>query len=178
MQSFADRRLLGFETRNPMSANPDMRHSRLTKNSYRFLGSCRDAEEAVQDCFLKWRDADRSQVRTPAVWLSSVCTHRCLHIQRTRQNIDRDKVRCVTPRETQESLLRAFQTAVMSGRTTQLAASCPLTFVSGRTPAARPWPPPGLLKARTGLARSAERMSGGRAATGSSRRAMAVAARF
>jgi predicted RNA polymerase sigma factor len=82
MQSFADGRLLGFETRNPMSGNPDMRHSRLMKNIYRFLGSCRDAEDAVQECFLKWRDADRSQVRTPAAWLSSVCTHRCLHIQR------------------------------------------------------------------------------------------------
>jgi hypothetical protein len=33
-----------------------------------------------------------------------------------------DKVRHVTPRETQESLLRAFQTAVMNGRTTQFAA--------------------------------------------------------
>jgi hypothetical protein len=43
-------------------------------------------------------------------------------VSRARQNIDHDKVRHVTPRETQESLLRAFQTAVMNGRTTQLAA--------------------------------------------------------
>ena len=43
-------------------------------------------------------------------------------VSRARQNIDRDKVRHVTPRETQDSLLRAFQSAVMSGSTTQLAA--------------------------------------------------------
>jgi len=48
-------------------------------------------------------------------------------VSRAHQNIDHDKVRHVTPRETQEKLLRAFQTAVINGRTTQLA--CPLTFV-------------------------------------------------
>jgi RNA polymerase sigma factor (sigma-70 family) len=178
---------------------------RLLGLAYRILGSRADAEDAVQDCFLKWRVTDRSQLKTPAAWLSSVCTHRCLDIlraahrtrvdyvgpwlpepihpttppavegklaaslttafllllerltpkeraayllheifdqsyaeiaamlemdeaacrklvSRARQNIDHDKVRHVTPRETQESLLLAFQTAVMDGRTTQLAA--------------------------------------------------------
>jgi RNA polymerase sigma-70 factor (ECF subfamily) len=178
---------------------------RLLGLAYRILGSRADAEDAVQDCFLKWRDADRSQIKTPAAWLSSVCTRRCLDIQRAadrarvdyvgpwlpepiqlatppavdgklavslttafllllerltpkeraayllrdifdqsyveiaamlemdeaacrklvsraRQNIGRDKVRHITPRETQDSLLRAFQSAVMSGSITQLSA--------------------------------------------------------
>lgn len=42
-------------------------------------------------------------------------------VSRARQNIDHDKVRYVTPKETQDSLLRAFQSAVMSGSTNQLA---------------------------------------------------------
>jgi RNA polymerase sigma factor (sigma-70 family) len=178
---------------------------RLLGLAYRILGSRADAEDAVQDCFLKWRDTDRNEIRTPAAWLSSVCTRRCLDIQRAadrarvdyvgpwlpepiqpatpppaegklaaslttafllllerltpkeraayllheifdqsyaniaatlemeeaacrklvsraRRNIDRDKVRHITPRDTQDSLLRAFQSAVMSGSTTQLSA--------------------------------------------------------
>ena len=43
-------------------------------------------------------------------------------VSRARQNISRDKVRHITPRETQDSLLCAFQSAVMSGNITQLSA--------------------------------------------------------
>lgn len=42
-------------------------------------------------------------------------------VSRARQNIDHDKVRHVTPKQTQDTLLRAFQSAVMSGSTNQLA---------------------------------------------------------
>jgi RNA polymerase sigma-70 factor, ECF subfamily len=177
---------------------------RLLGLAYRILGSRADAEDAVQDCFFKWRDTDRAQIKTPRAWLSSVCTRRCLDllrvadrarvdyvgpwlpepihpatppvddklatslttafllllerltpkeraayllheifdqpyaeiaamlemdeaacrklVSRARQNIDHDKVRHVTPKETQDNLLRAFQLAVMSGSTNQLAA--------------------------------------------------------
>lgn len=178
---------------------------RLLGLAYRILGTRTDAEDCVQDCFLKWSGADRPQIKTPVAWLSSVCTRRSLDIlgtanrkrvdyfgpwlpepihpatppvveskfamslttafllllerltpkeragyllheifdqsyaeiaavldmdeaacrqlvSRARQNVDRDKVRHITPRETQDSLLRAFQSAVMSGSTTQLAA--------------------------------------------------------
>ena len=43
-------------------------------------------------------------------------------VSRARQNVDHDKVRHVTPKDTQDTLLRAFQSAVMSGSTQQLAA--------------------------------------------------------
>jgi RNA polymerase sigma factor (sigma-70 family) len=178
---------------------------RLLGLAYRILGSRADAEDAVQDCFFKWRDTDRAQIQTPLAWLSSVCTRRCLDllraadrarvnyvgpwlpepihpatppavddklamslttafllllerltpkeraayllheifdqsyaeiaamlemdeaacrklVSRARQNVDHDKVRHVTPKDTQDSLLRAFQSAVMSGSTNQLAA--------------------------------------------------------
>jgi RNA polymerase sigma-70 factor, ECF subfamily len=178
---------------------------RLLGLAYRILGSRADAEDAVQDCFFKWRDTDRAQIQTPLAWLSSVCTRRCLDllrvadrarvdyvgpwlpepihpaappavddklatslttafllllerltpkeraayllheifdqpyaeiaamlemdeaacrklVSRARQNIDHDKVRHVTPKDTQDNLLRAFQSAVMSGSTNQLAA--------------------------------------------------------
>lgn len=178
---------------------------RLLGLAYRILGTHADAEDCVQDCFVKWSGTDRTQIKAPVAWLSSVCTRRSLDIlraahrkrldyfgpwlpepihpatppdvdsklaaslamafllllerltpkeraayllheifdqsytetaatlemdeaacrqlvSRARQNIDRDKVRHVTPRETQDSLLRAFQSAVLSGSTTQLAS--------------------------------------------------------
>lgn len=178
---------------------------RLLGLAYRILGSRADAEDAVQDCFFKWRDTDRALIKTPLAWLSTVCTRRCLDllrvgdrakvnyvgpwlpepihpatppavddklatslttafllllerltpkeraayllheifdqpyaeiaamlemdeaacrklVSRARQNIDHDRVRHVTPSDTQAHLLRAFQSAVMSGSTSQLAA--------------------------------------------------------
>lgn len=51
--------------------------------AYRILGSLTDAEDAVQDTFLKWADADREDLRNPASWLTTVCTRRCLDILRS-----------------------------------------------------------------------------------------------
>src|SRR2546421_8782995 len=65
---------------------------RLLGLAYRILGSRADAEDAVQDCFLKWRDAERRQIRTPAAWLSSVCTRRCLDIKRAADRVRVDYV--------------------------------------------------------------------------------------
>jgi RNA polymerase sigma-70 factor (ECF subfamily) len=190
-----DADLLVFENARP----------RLLGLAYRILGTRADAEDCVQDCFLKWGDADRTQIKAPAAWLSAVCTRRSLDmlraahrkrvdyvgpwlpepiqpaappavdsklatslttafllllerltpkeraayllheifdqsyaetaemlemdeaacrqlVSRARHHIEHGKVRHVTPRETQDTLLRAFQSAVMSGSTTQLAA--------------------------------------------------------
>ena len=171
---------------------------RLLGLAYRILGSRADAEDAVQDAFLKWQGADRDAIDNPNGWLTTVCTRRCidmlqaahrtrvdyvgtwlpepvytvtvdddalelssslstafllmlerltpkeraaylLHdildvsyedvaktldmeepacrklISRARQNIERDKVRHVTPLAQQEKLLAAFQDAVSGG---------------------------------------------------------------
>jgi len=50
--------------------------------AYRILGSRADAEDAVQDCFLKWSAADRNTIAKPAAWLSTICTRRCLDVLR------------------------------------------------------------------------------------------------
>lgn len=55
----------------------------------RILASRTDAEDAVQDCFLRWQDADRTAIDSPPAWLTTVCTRRCLDLLRAA---DRSRV--------------------------------------------------------------------------------------
>jgi RNA polymerase sigma-70 factor (ECF subfamily) len=50
--------------------------------AYRILGSRADAEDAVQDTFIKWQMADRSGIENPAGWLTTACTRRCIDLLR------------------------------------------------------------------------------------------------
>jgi RNA polymerase sigma-70 factor (ECF subfamily) len=51
---------------------------RLIRIAYRMLGSVADAEDVVQDTFLRWLDADRDGVLEPVAYLRSVVTRLCL----------------------------------------------------------------------------------------------------
>ncbi|TQM29083.1 RNA polymerase sigma factor SigJ [Nocardia bhagyanarayanae] len=53
--------------------------ARLEAIAYRLLGSASDAEDAVQDTFLRWQVADREFVETPDAWLTKVLTNICLN---------------------------------------------------------------------------------------------------
>lgn len=46
--------------------------------AYRILGSYAEAEDAVQDTFVKWQASERAKIETPQAWLTTVCTRRCL----------------------------------------------------------------------------------------------------
>ncbi len=50
----------------------------LIRAAYRMLGSVADAEDVVQDAFLRWLNADRDAVREPAAFLRRVVTRLCL----------------------------------------------------------------------------------------------------
>lgn len=50
----------------------------LTRVAYRMLGSMADAEDVVQDAFLRWLDTDRTAVREPQAFLRRVVTRLCL----------------------------------------------------------------------------------------------------
>lgn len=60
--------------------------------AYRILGSRADAEDAVQDSFVKWAGANRSAIDSPPAWLTSVCTRRCLDMLRSAQRARVDYV--------------------------------------------------------------------------------------
>jgi RNA polymerase sigma-70 factor (TIGR02957 family) len=47
--------------------------------AYRLLGSAADAEDMVQDAFLRWSGADRAAIEVPRAWLVKVVTNLCLN---------------------------------------------------------------------------------------------------
>ncbi|MFD6492265.1 RNA polymerase sigma-70 factor [Streptomyces sp. NPDC059944] len=58
-----------FETHRP----------RLFGLAYRLLGSAADAEDAVQDAYLRFSGADRPEIGRPGAWLAKVVTNLCLN---------------------------------------------------------------------------------------------------
>lgn len=51
---------------------------KLKRIAYRMLGSLADADDVVQEAFLRWLDADREEVREPDAFLRRVVTRLCL----------------------------------------------------------------------------------------------------
>lgn len=50
----------------------------LIRVAYRMLGSVADAEDVVQDAFLRWLEVDRQTVREPEAFLRRIVTRLCL----------------------------------------------------------------------------------------------------
>jgi len=64
--------------------------ARLTALAYRMLGSHADAEDAVQDVWLRWRQQDQDMIKDATGWLVRVCSNICLDVlksaRRQREN--------------------------------------------------------------------------------------------
>ncbi|MBB3664170.1 RNA polymerase sigma-70 factor (ECF subfamily) [Prauserella sediminis] len=52
---------------------------RLSAIAYRMLGTVADAEDAVQDTYVRWSGAEHGDVREPVAWLTRVLTNVCLN---------------------------------------------------------------------------------------------------
>ncbi|MBV9511099.1 MAG: hypothetical protein JO303_12550, partial [Caulobacteraceae bacterium] len=50
----------------------------LLRVAYRMLGSVADAEDAVQEAFIRWMGADRAEVLQPEAFLRRTVTRLCL----------------------------------------------------------------------------------------------------
>src|SRR5215212_8673507 len=60
------------------------RHRQLLFSiAYRMLGSVADAEDVMQESYLRWRRASEREVRSPKAYLSTVVTRLCLANVRT-----------------------------------------------------------------------------------------------
>ena len=53
---------------------------RLLGLAYRMLGSMAEAEDAVQEAYLRWHDSDRSRVADPRAFLMTTTTRICLDV--------------------------------------------------------------------------------------------------
>lgn len=102
-----------FEARRPF----------LTGLAYRILGTFSEAEDAVQDTFVKWRQADRRVVDNPAAWLTTACTRRCIDMLRSARTARVDYVGAWLPEPIQVKTDDTPETALA------LAASLSLAFL-------------------------------------------------
>lgn len=57
----------------------ERQRARLMGLAYRLLGSAADAEDVVQDVFLRWHGTEPGAVARPAAWLVKVTTNLCLN---------------------------------------------------------------------------------------------------
>ena len=60
------------------AASFDPLRPKLMRVAYRMLGSVADAEDVVQEAFIRWMGADRSGVREPEAFLRRTVTRLCL----------------------------------------------------------------------------------------------------
>ncbi|MFP1132824.1 sigma-70 family RNA polymerase sigma factor [Asticcacaulis sp. W401b] len=69
-----------FEERRPF----------LTGLAYRILGSLAEAEDAVQDTYLKWQGCEHGSISNPVGWLTATCTRRCIDMLKSarRSRVD------------------------------------------------------------------------------------------
>lgn len=64
----------------------------LLSLAYRTLGSRAEAEDAVQDTFVRWQEADRTEIHNGAAWLTTTCTRRCIDLLRRAERTRLDYV--------------------------------------------------------------------------------------
>jgi RNA polymerase sigma-70 factor (ECF subfamily) len=64
--------------REDAAASFDSLRPKLMRVAYRMLGSVADAEDVLQEAFIRWMGADRSEVREPEAFLRRTVTRLCL----------------------------------------------------------------------------------------------------
>ncbi|KUL96624.1 RNA polymerase sigma factor SigJ [Bosea sp. WAO] len=65
-------------TSAPASDPFDSHRRFLTRLAYRMLGSVSDAEDIVQEAWLRWRETDQAEVAQPRAFLARIVTRLCL----------------------------------------------------------------------------------------------------
>ncbi|CAG9271781.1 RNA polymerase sigma factor SigJ [Paraburkholderia unamae] len=63
---------------NEAAASFDPLRRKLIRVAYRMLGSVADAEDIVQDAFIRWMDVERTEVRVPEAFLRRMVMRLCL----------------------------------------------------------------------------------------------------
>ena len=59
---------------------------RLARLAYRMLGSIAEADDVVQDAWLRWRQVDLATVKAPPAFLSRIVTRLCLDVMKSARS--------------------------------------------------------------------------------------------
>ena len=78
--------------RDPAAEAFEAERGRLWALAYRMLGSAADADDAVQDTYLRWHGCAHATVKVPAAWLTTVCTRLCIDRLRAAKRARADYV--------------------------------------------------------------------------------------
>jgi RNA polymerase sigma-70 factor (ECF subfamily) len=65
----------------------DAQRPMLLRVAYRMLGSLADAEDVVQDAFIRWQQAERADVQSPGAFLRTIVTRLCLDQLKSARSI-------------------------------------------------------------------------------------------
>lgn len=71
---------------NTIAAGFEANRRYLTRLAYRMLGSLSDAEDVVQDAWLRWHAAGPLSVAQPRAWLARVVTRLCLDLMKSARH--------------------------------------------------------------------------------------------
>lgn len=77
--------MTGGDEREWLSERFEERRSRLRAVAFRMLGSVSEADDAVQDAWLRLESADISAVDNLDAWLTTVVARVCLNLLRSRR---------------------------------------------------------------------------------------------
>ena len=85
-QSEGKFKLSELRTRDPQRLEMFSQHRGLLFSiAYRMLGSAADAEDMVQDCYIRWQQALDADIRSPRAFLVTIISRLCInHLQRAR----------------------------------------------------------------------------------------------
>lgn len=108
-----------FQTARPM----------LLGLAYRILGSRADAEDAVQDTFLKWQANERGDVANADAWLTTVCTRHCLDLLKVADRARVDYIGTWLPEPVQTAAVDADSGDGDPLRSAMLASSLTTAFL-------------------------------------------------
>jgi DNA-directed RNA polymerase specialized sigma24 family protein len=70
--------MAGTTPRNDRTTIFQQHTLRLSGIAYRILGSRADAEDVLQEAYLRWHQTDIEGVQTPEAWLVTTVTRRCI----------------------------------------------------------------------------------------------------
>ena len=72
--------------RDPATQTFETQRPRLLRLAYRMLGSHAEAEDIVQEAWLRWHRSDREAVAEPAAWLTRIVSRLCLDAMKSARS--------------------------------------------------------------------------------------------